>query len=77
MTVLIMKFCTIGGDKMGFFGGGGNSGAQPAQPSATDQLIEQQFKQNQAESEQKRKALYEERIDIIKAQGGQQWKPKR
>lgn len=60
---------------MGLFGGGGNSGAQ--QPSETDLLIEQQFKQNQAEMENKRKSLYQERLDIIKSQGGQVWTPRR
>lgn len=70
-----MKFCTIGGDKMGFFGGGGNSGAQ--QPSAADTLIEKQFQQNQKEIEEKKRSLYQERLDIIKSQGGQQWTPKR
>lgn len=58
---------------MGFFSGGGNSGAQ----SESDRLIEQQFNQNQAESEQKRKSLYQERLDIIKSQGGQVWAPRR
>lgn len=62
---------------MGFFGGGGNSGSQDNQPSASDQLIEKQFNQNQAEIEQKKKSLYQERLDIIKSQGGQQWTPKR
>lgn len=61
-----------GGDKMGFFGGGDN-----AARSESDALIEKQFAQNQAEIEQKRKGLYQERLDIIKSQGGQVWKPKR
>lgn len=60
---------------MGFFGGGGNSGAQGQ--SASDAIIDQQFKQNQLEMEQKRKGLYQERLDIIKSQGGQVWTPKR
>jgi hypothetical protein len=59
---------------MGFFGGGGNGGGQR---SESDGLIDQQFKQNQAELEQKRKNLYQERLDIIKGQGGQTWTPKR
>jgi hypothetical protein len=58
---------------MGFFGGGGNSGAQ----DTASQQITQQFKQNQADIEAKKKALYEERINIIKSQGGQNWHPKR
>jgi hypothetical protein len=62
---------------MGFFGGDGNSGAQDTQRNASDALIDQQFKQNQAEIEQKKKSLYQERLDIIKSQGGQVWKPKR
>lgn len=60
---------------MGLFGGGGNSGAQ--QPSEADQLIQQQFNLNQAESEQKRKSLYQERLDIIKSNGGQVWTPRK
>jgi len=74
---VITKYCMFGGDNMGFFGGGGNSGAQDNRPSATDELIDRQFKQNQAEIETKRKALYQERLDIIKSQGGQVWTPKR
>jgi hypothetical protein len=57
---------------MGFFGGGGNSGGQD---SNSDALITQQFKQNQAEIEAKKKSLYEERLNIIKSQGGQNWHP--
>jgi hypothetical protein len=57
---------------MGFFGGD----TQDTR-SESDALIEKQFKQNQAEIEQKRKGLYQERLDIIKSQGGQIWKPKR
>lgn len=60
---------------MGFFGGGGNSGAQGQ--SETDKLIDQQFKTNQAQIEEKKKSLYRERLDIIKSQGAQQWTPKR
>lgn len=62
---------------MGFFSGGGNSGGQDTQRNASDALIDQQFKQNQSEIEQKRKSLYQERLDIIKSQGGQVWTPKR
>lgn len=59
---------------MGLFGGG-NSGAQGQ--SAGDALIEQQFKQNQAEIEQKKKDIYAERLGIIKSQAGQSWTPDR
>lgn len=59
---------------MGFFGGGGNSGASDAQ-RRSDELINQQFRQNQAEIETKKKNLYQERLDIIKSQGGQVWHP--
>lgn len=62
---------------MGFFGGGGNSGAQDSERSESDALIDQQFKQNQADIETKKRSLYQERLDIIKSQGGQQWTPKR
>lgn len=62
---------------MGFFGGGGNSGGQDSGRSESDRLIDEQIKQNKAEIEQKRKGLYQQRLDIIKAQGGQIWEPKR
>lgn len=61
---------------MGFFGGK-DSGTQSPEQNASDALVQQQFKQNQAEIEQKRKSLYQERLDIIKSQGGQQWEPKK
>lgn len=67
-----MRYCTIGGDNMGLFGGG-NAG----QPSKNDEIIQKQFNQNQQEIAQKKKALYNERLDIIKSQGGQTWTPKR
>lgn len=69
-------FYTIGDDKMGLFGGDGNSGAQSG-PSETDRLIDAQFRQNQADIEQKKKDIYSQRLDIIKSQGGQNWTPKR
>lgn len=62
---------------MGFFGGGGNSGAQDTAQAQSNALIDQQFKTNQAEIEQKKRDLYTQRLDIIKSQGGQQWTPKR
>ena len=55
---------------MGFFGGG-----QRPQ-SESDKLVENQIKQNQAEIEQKKRSIYQERLDIIKGQAGQQWHPK-
>lgn len=62
---------------MGFFAGGGNSGAQDAERNASNALIDQQFRQNQAEIETKKKDLYQQRLDIIKSQGTQSWTPKR
>ncbi len=62
---------------MGFFGGGGNSGAQDSGRTESDMLIEQQFKQNQADIQEKKQSLYQERLDIIKSQGKQVWTPKR
>ena len=62
---------------MGFFAGGGNSGAQDAERNASNALIDQQFRQNQAEIETKKKDLYQQRLDIIKSQGNQSWTPKR
>lgn len=76
MTVLITISCITGDVKMGFFGSGGNSGAQDTGRAQSDALIDQQFKQNQAESEEKRKTLYQERLDIIKSQGNQSWHPR-
>jgi hypothetical protein len=58
---------------MGLFGGGGSQ----QQTSASDEIIQKQYYQNQRELAQKRKALYQERLDIIKSQGGQTWTPKR
>jgi hypothetical protein len=54
---------------MGFFGGDSQSEA--------DKLVSEQFKQNQMELEEKRKKLYQERLDIIKSQGQQQWHPRK
>ena len=65
-------YFTSGGANMGFFGGGGNSGGQ----SSADALVETQIKNNQAEIEQKKRSLYQERLDIIHGQAGQQWHPK-
>ncbi len=56
------------------FSSGGNSGYQQ---SESDRLVDQQFKQNQADIEQKRHNLYQERLDIIKSQSGQLWHPKK
>lgn len=75
--VAITKYCITGADSMGFFGGGGNSGGQSAQSAINDFNIDQQFKKNQADIETKKRSLYQERLDIIKSQGGQQWTPKR
>lgn len=53
---------------MGFFDKD-DSGAS----SEANSLIDQQFKQNQAELKQKRDAIFQQRIDIIKSQGQQNW----
>jgi hypothetical protein len=55
--------------RMGFFGG--------SDSSDTDTLINQQLQANQAELESKRQNLYDERLSIIKGQGGEVWKPSR
>ena len=62
---------------MGLFGGkkGGSNGIQTRSP--TDMLIEQQYKQNQAEIESKKRDIYQQRLDIIKSQGAQSWTPRR
>jgi len=51
---------------MGFFGGDNDN-------SRTSDIAEEQFRQNQAQLEQKRQNLYKTRLDIIKGQGGQNW----
>jgi hypothetical protein len=58
---------------MGFFGGGGDAGRR----NEADELVTKQFNQNQAEIEARKKSLYQERLDIIKSQGGQTWHPKK
>lgn len=60
---------------MGFFHGGGNSGGQDSQRTASDALIDKQFKMNQAEIEEKKRNLYQQRLDIIKSSGQQNWNP--
>lgn len=71
---MTMNYCIIGGDNMGLFGGG-NSGSQNSQQSASDALVEQQFAQNQAEIQAKKKNLYQQRLDIIHSQGKESWHP--
>jgi len=41
-----------------------------------DAQIDKQFKDNQAELKGKKDALYTQRLDIIKANGGQNWTPR-
>jgi hypothetical protein len=62
-----------GDGKMGLFG---DDSQDPAR-SQSNALIDQQFRQNQAEIEQKKRDLYSQRLDIIKSQGGQVWTPTR
>jgi hypothetical protein len=65
------KSCTHGGEKMGLFGGGDD------EPSRGEQLAQQQMELNQQELESKRAKLYQEKLDIIKGQGGQTWQADR
>lgn len=65
-----MKFCTHGGEVMGFFGG-------DDEPSRGEQLAQQQIELTQQELEAKRTKLYQEKLDIIKGQGAQRWAPDR
>lgn len=55
---------------MGLFDSGNNANDAA---DRSNQLMEQQLRQNQAELEQKRQSLYRERLDIIKSQGAQQF----
>jgi hypothetical protein len=43
--------------------------------SDANDLAQEQFAQNQAELERKKRDLYKTRLDIIKGQGAQQWTP--
>jgi len=52
---------------MGFFGGDNEP------DNRANDLIEKQMMDNQAEIEQKRRSLYQTRLDVIKSQGAQQW----
>ena len=61
---------------MGFFSGGGNSGAQDSAQMQSNALIDRQFNENQAEIETKRKSIAQQRMEIIKSQGGQIWHPR-
>jgi hypothetical protein len=64
MTIsVITKYSFSGGAVMG---DNDNEGSQ---------LIEQQINQNAAEIEEKRQALSQERLDIIKSQGMPRWTP--
>ena len=53
---------------MGFLGGDNGTDEQTA-------LMNQQIEENQAELEEKRDALYQQRLEIIRGQGGQSWTP--
>ena len=53
---------------MGFFSSDNSAEQQVA-------LMNQQIQENQAELEQKRDALYQQRLEIIRGQGGQSWSP--
>lgn len=57
---------------MGFFGGGGDGGS-----SDTNDLLNQQIQDSEQEVEAKRHNLFQQKNDIIKSQGGQNWKPNR
>lgn len=48
------------------------SGADDPNNSAND-LIEQQMRENEIQIEEKRRNLYQTRLDVIKAQGAQTW----
>ncbi len=52
---------------MGFFGGDNE------QQSQAEQLANETSNANKAELENKKRNLYKNRLDIIKAQGSQQW----
>lgn len=43
--------------------------------SAANQELDRQLQESQAEIESKRQALSQQKLSIIKSQGGQQWEP--
>lgn len=47
----------------------------PDNSNESGRLIDQQITQNNIEIEQKREAITQERLGIIKSQGGQNWSP--
>jgi hypothetical protein len=64
----ITKFYTHGGVKMGFFDSNNDESSSPA-----NDAVNQQIAMNERELEQKRQSLYSQRLEIEKAQGGQNW----
>lgn len=54
---------------MGLFGGDDGS----PDTDRTNALLEEQMRQNQFEIAQKRQDLYEQKIEALRAQGGQTW----
>lgn len=58
---------------MGFLGGDNDS----PEPSRSEELANKQFDINQKEIEEKRRSLFQQRLDIIKGQGTETWTPNR
>lgn len=56
---------------MGFFSGDNQN---PEQDKANE-LLQEQMQQNQAELEEKRQNLMEQRIAIVRSEGGESWAP--
>lgn len=56
---------------MGIFGGDDDNGDDESRQAR--QLQEQQINQNKLELEQKRSSLAQQRINIIKSEGGENW----
>lgn len=58
---------------MGLFGGNDDNGGN----DRSNQLLDEQLTQNKAELEQKRQSLVDQRMAIVKSQGGEVWAPDR
>jgi hypothetical protein len=43
--------------------------------SESEEILNEQLRDNKAELERKKQSLYETRLDIIKSQGAQSWSP--
>lgn len=72
----IIRYWNYGEGDMGIFGGGGDDNDNSSQDAA-NKLMQEQIDQNNAELEQKRQDLVQQRMAIVKSQGAETWTPDR